>query len=104
MTSTNRWLVAAASFALVAGTAVAEDSAATSKATAEHEMTGRVSRLDKSAGTVTIDVPGSSDIELRLPPEDIAGFREGDEVVVSMGMREARPSDRPARSDEQDVP
>ena len=103
MTSISRWLVAAAGIVLAARTAVAGDSAA-SKATGEHEMTGRVSRLDKSAGTVTIDVPGSSDIELRLPPEDIAGFREGDEVVVSMGMREARPSEGPARSDDQDGP
>jgi len=66
----------------------------------EHEMTGTVSRLDKSAGTVTIDVPGSSDIELRLPPEEIAGFREGDQVVVSMDIRDSRPTDSPGHTDD----
>ena len=66
----------------------------------EHEMTGTVSRLDKSAGTVTIDVPGSSDIELRVPPEEIAGFREGDQVVVSMDIRDSRPSDTPGHSED----
>jgi hypothetical protein len=117
MTRIGPWLIAPACLALAAGVARAEHpgsgtdavpgktapSAPPGKTTAdccEHQMTGTVSHLDRSAGTVSIDVPGASDIELRLPPEEIAGFREGDEVVVSMGLHESRSADAPARADD----
>jgi hypothetical protein len=54
-----------------------------------HEMTGTVKRIDAAEGTVLVDVAGS-DLKLRLPPSQLAGFKEGDEVVVSLGVREAR--------------
>jgi hypothetical protein len=52
-----------------------------------HEMTGTVKKLDTAAGTVSVDVAGS-DLKLRLPPNALAGFEEGDQVVVSVGVRE----------------
>jgi hypothetical protein len=53
-----------------------------------HEMTGTVRKLDAAAGTVLVDVAGS-DMILRLPPSELAGFKEGDQVVVSLGVRES---------------
>jgi hypothetical protein len=52
-----------------------------------HEMTGTVRKLDAAAGTVSVDVAGR-DMVLRLPPSELEGFKEGDEVVVSLGVRE----------------
>ena len=54
-----------------------------------HRIEGTVKKIDKSAGTVSIDVPGSDAVELHLPPGDLAGFEQGDQVVVSMGIRES---------------
>ena len=60
-----------------------------------HTMSGTVKQLDKTTGTVSIDVAGSNDVELRLPPGELAGFKEGDQVIVSMGIRESRAGTRP---------
>ncbi len=54
-----------------------------------HQMTGTVKRLDPAEGTVSVDVAGS-DLKLRLPANELAGFKEGDQVVVSLGVRERR--------------
>ena len=56
----------------------------------EHEMIGTVKKLDAAAGTVSVDVAGGTDMTLRLPPNELAGFEEGDQVVVSVGVRESR--------------
>lgn len=87
MTPIDRCLVAAVCMVLAARVAVAGDPGKSTAERCEHEVTGRVSHLDRNAGTVSIDMPGTSDIELRLSPDEIAGFREGDQVVVSMGLR-----------------
>jgi hypothetical protein len=55
-----------------------------------HQTTGTVKRVDKAAGSVSIDVAGADSVELRLPPDELAGFEEGDQVVVSLGIRESR--------------
>jgi hypothetical protein len=55
-----------------------------------HQMTGTVKRIDKATGTVSIDVAGAGDLQFTLPPSELSGFETGDQVVVSMGMRESR--------------
>ena len=126
MTRVGRWAAPAVGLAVAAGLAVAEDRGTgteglpgrspsgqagtsspgtfgvggTASATAgecAHKMTGTVKQLDKSAGTVSIDVAGTENIELKLPPNELAGFEEGDQVVVSMGLREARTGSAPDR-------
>jgi len=65
---------------------------ATTRATSSgcsHQMTGTVKRIDKATGTVAIDVAGS-DLQLTLPPSELSGFENGDQVVVSLGLRESR--------------
>jgi hypothetical protein len=54
-----------------------------------HQMTGTVKRIDKATGTVAIDVAGS-DLQLTLPPSELSGFENGDQVVVSLGLHESR--------------
>jgi hypothetical protein len=63
-----------------------------------HEMTGIVKRLDSAEGTVSVDVAGS-DLKLRLPPNELAGFKEGDQVVVSLGVREVGQGSTPFERD-----
>jgi hypothetical protein len=63
-----------------------------------HEMTGTVKHLDAAGGTVSVDVAGS-DLQLRLPPSELSGFKEGDQVVVSLGVREVRDGRTPAEHD-----
>jgi hypothetical protein len=55
-----------------------------------HQMTGTVKRIDKATGTVSIDVAGAGDIQFTLPQSELSGFENGDQVVVSMGIRECR--------------
>ncbi len=64
----------------------------------EHEMTGIVKRLDAAEGTVLVDVAGS-DLKLRLPPSELSGFKEGDRIVVSLGVRDVRDGQTPAERD-----
>lgn len=67
--------------------------AGATRATCEHQMTGRVSELDKARGTLAIEFAGDEDIRIHLPANELAGFEQGDEVVVSMGVKE-RPASR----------
>jgi hypothetical protein len=55
-----------------------------------HQMTGTVTKLDAAAGTLSIDVAGGNGMTLRLPASELKGFEEGDQVVVSLGVRESR--------------
>ena len=99
----GRGVAMVASVALAAGVALAGDrmggvtereatgTAAVTGAGCSHQMTGTVKELDETTGTVAIDVPGGNAIELHLAPNELAQFREGDQVVLSMGIREARP-------------
>ncbi len=111
------WTATAASVALLAGLAVAQDRGrgtegtgarspsagaggtsspgntgvgAITGATApgcEHQMTGTVKRLDKAAGTLSIDVAGTGEMQLTLPPSELEGFEQGDQVIVAVGVR-----------------
>ena len=71
--------------------------ASASSADSQHAMRGTVKTVDKSTGEVQIVVPGIDDeISIHLPPGEISGFERGDQVVVSMELREARVgTDRP---------
>jgi hypothetical protein len=119
MMHTGRWLAAAAGLALATGVAGAQDrsrgteglpgrspsgqagtsspgatgvggQAAAMPGDCSHKVSGTVKRLDRSSGTVSIDVAGGENLELKLPPGELSGFETGDQVVVSMGIRESR--------------
>ena len=64
----------------------------------QHAMRGTVKTVDKATGEVQITVPGVDDeIAIHLPPSELSGFERGDQVVVSMGLRESRVgTDQPA--------
>jgi hypothetical protein len=62
-----------------------------------HQMTGTVKDLDKARGTLEIQIAGEEPLRIHLPASEISGFDEGDEVVVSMGVKERRPGTRPVR-------
>src|SRR5262245_58296032 len=64
-----------------------------------HEMTGTVRKLDAAAGTLSVDVAGGSGLTLRLPASELEGFKEGDQVVVSLGVRESRAATSPDERD-----
>ena len=129
MTAIGRWSGVAAALVLAAGVAVAQDrssgtegvpgrspsgqagtsspgpsgvggSAAAMPAECEHKVMGTVKHLDPATGTVSIDIKGADDIELKLPADELAGFEAGDQVVVSMGMRESRVGAEPDRGTE----
>jgi hypothetical protein len=72
--------------------------ATTSASDCSHSMRGTVKTVDKATGEVSIVVPGVDDeIAIHLPPSELSGFERGDQVVVSMGLRESRVgNDRPA--------
>ena len=119
MMSIRTWSAAIAGMALVVGIAVAQDrgtgtdgpggrsasaAAATSSpgntgvgattgatsAACSHQMTGTVKHLDKATGSMSIDVAGTGEMKLTLPPSELDGFENGDQVILSMGVREAR--------------
>ncbi len=69
------------------GTGAVEGSASSTKS-CPHLMTGTVTKLDKARGSLQIDVAGADQLELELSPEELAGFEQGDQVVVSMGVHE----------------
>jgi hypothetical protein len=56
-----------------------------------HQMTGTVKDLDKARGTLEIQIAGEEPLRIHLPTSEMSGFEEGDEVVVSMGVKERRP-------------
>jgi hypothetical protein len=95
MTSIGRW---AAAVAIVLAAAVAGAQNRSKGDDCSHSMRGTVKTVDKATGEVSIAVPGIDDeIAIHLPPGEVSGFERGDEVVVSMGLRESRAgSDRPA--------
>jgi hypothetical protein len=64
--------------------------AGATRGTCEHQMTGRVAALDKARGTMAIEFAGDEDLRIQLPASELAGFEQGDEVVVSMGVKERR--------------
>ena len=69
------------------GTGVGANEAAM-KGDCSHRMTGTVTDVDKSTGSVSIDVAGANSLQLHLPPQELDGFEKGDQVVVSMGVSE----------------
>jgi hypothetical protein len=51
----------------------------------EHQVTGTVSALDTSAGTLVVDVKGK-DLQLMFPASALGKLKKGDEVTVTVAL------------------
>jgi hypothetical protein len=51
----------------------------------EHQMTGTVSSLDASSGTLVVDVKGK-DLRLMFPSSALGKLQKGDEVTVTVAL------------------
>ena len=51
----------------------------------EHQMTGTVSSLDASSGTLVVDVKGK-DLQLMFPSSALGKLQKGDEVTVTVAL------------------
>ncbi len=62
---------------------VTQPSASPVTPTVDHTLTGTVSDVDRSNGTVKVETP-SGKIEIKLPPVAAATVHEGDHVTVNV--------------------
>ena len=51
----------------------------------EHQVTGRVTSIDKTQGKVSIDAKGK-DLQLLFPPSALEKLDRGDEVTVTLSL------------------
>jgi hypothetical protein len=108
MTAMGRILATTAGVAFATGLAMAADErmggpeggspqrnsgsgSAASGGSCGHQMSGTVKNLDRTSGMLSIDVAGMDDLRIHLPSSELQSFKEGDQVVISLGIREARP-------------
>jgi hypothetical protein len=89
MIALGRVAAAAAAALAIAGLAVADERAVT------REITGTVKKSDRASGAVLIDLAGGDDLTLHLTPREAAKFRTGDQVTVSMDVRQSRSGAEP---------
>jgi hypothetical protein len=54
----------------------------------EHSMTGKITDIDKEKGRVQVDAQGET-LELHFPQTALRNLNEGDQVVVSLGIKPA---------------
>ena len=54
----------------------------------QHQMTGTVTDIDKSAGRVTLNAEGQQ-LQLHFPQQALQRIDRGDRVTVSLGIRQA---------------
>jgi hypothetical protein len=62
----------------------------------EHQMTGTVSSLDTSTGTLVVDVKGK-DVQLMFPPSALGKLEKGDEVTVTVALHKNTPRENRAK-------
>lgn len=55
----------------------------------EHEMTGKVTKIDPKAGMVNLNT-ALGDMSLHFPPPAVADLKQGDEITVRLGYKKAR--------------
>jgi hypothetical protein len=54
----------------------------------EHSMTGKITHIDKEKGRVKVDAQGEK-LDLPFPQSALRNLNEGDQVVVSLGIKPA---------------
>jgi hypothetical protein len=54
----------------------------------EHAMTGTISEIDHSEGTLTLKT-AKEELHLHFPPAAIKDYKEGDQVTVQLGIAKA---------------
>jgi hypothetical protein len=62
---------------------IAEPSAA-ARGQVNHQVTGRVTDINRNSGQITIRTPEGGSMKLILPPLAVASVREGDDVAVNV--------------------
>jgi hypothetical protein len=53
----------------------------------QHTMTGRITDIDKSDGSVTIQAEGGKEMDLHFPPSALQTLNEGDQVQVQLAIK-----------------
>ncbi len=83
-----------ASFGFVGAPHTAQSAEATPAATeggyaGEHEMTGKVTKIDHKTGMVNVST-ALGKLDLHFPPPSIADLKKGDEITVRLGYKKAK--------------
>jgi hypothetical protein len=53
----------------------------------QHTMSGRVTDIDKTAGTLSIEGEGGKEMQLHFPPSALQNVNEGDQVSVQLAIK-----------------
>jgi hypothetical protein len=53
----------------------------------QHTMSGRITSIDKSDGSVTIQAEGGKEMALHFPPSALQSLNEGDQVQVQLAIK-----------------
>jgi hypothetical protein len=64
--------------------AVVADPSAAARGQVNHQVSGRVTDINRNSGQITIRTPEGGSMKLILPPLAVASIREGDDVAVSV--------------------
>lgn len=77
----------------VAATHIAQGAEATPAAegsyAGEHEMTGKVTKVDHKKGLVSISTAVGK-MDLHFPPASVADLKQGDEITVKLAYKKAK--------------
>lgn len=66
----------------------AEEEATENGYRGEHEMTGKVTKIDQKSGKVSVDT-AVGNLDLHFPPPAVADLKQGDEITVRLGYKKA---------------
>lgn len=66
----------------------AEEKAAANGYQGEHEMKGKVTKIDQKSGKVSVDT-AVGNLDLHFPPPAVADLKQGDEITVRLGYKKA---------------
>lgn len=83
-----------ASLGLVGAPHIAQGAEATPAAAAgsykgEHEMTGKVSKIDHKTGMLSVST-ALGKMDLHFPPPSVADLKQGDEITVKLGYKKVK--------------
>lgn len=81
--------------ALAGGDRAGRTSAGTGDFTGRHTMTGEVTSVDESKGTMSIKTPEGT-MDLHFPPSALKNVKKGDRVSVELALRPEVAAGRPS--------
>src|SRR5882724_3344334 len=74
------------------GTGTGTGSTASSAQRDMHEVSGRVTKIDRSSGKLEMESTDGQELTLRFPPSTLQKIKEGDRVTVQLAIRDLGPS------------